>query len=101
MKIKKISNKFRVIAVNNSKVVNNKYYVNTGFFSYFCNLRNMVYETFMRNFFNGSVSHYMFSVFPTWETDPLEEEEEDYTEETEDYEGFCPTSVYDESWLDV
>jgi len=101
MKIKKISNKFRIIAVNNSKVVNNQYHVNTGFFSYFNSLKHMVYETFMKNFFNGSVSYYMFSVFPTWEsTEEEEDEEEDYTEsDFEDDEDFCPESIYDESWL--
>jgi len=104
MKLKKTSNKFRIIAVNNSKVVNNKYLVNTGFLSYFGNLRHMVFDTFMLNFYNGNVSHYMFTVFPVWgstEEEEDEEEEEEDEEETEDDEDFRPTSVYDESWLDV
>lgn len=97
MKIKKISNKFRVIAVNNSKVVNNEYLVDTGFVSYFCSLKHMVFDTFMKNFFNGSCSHFMFTVFPKWETDPAEEEEENTNTESEfkDDEDFCPESVYD------
>lgn len=99
MRIKKIRKKFKILAVNNSRVVNNEFLVDTGFLSYVRNCKHMVYETFMLNFFNGNVSHYMFTVFPVWETNPLEEE--DYAEEEEDYEGFCPTSVYDDSWLDV
>jgi len=98
MKLKKINKKFKIIAVNGSKVINNEYHVNTGILYGICNLKHMVYDTFMLNFWKDRCSHYMFSVFPNWGLNPPEEEENTESE-FKDYEGFCPSSVYDESWI--